>query len=337
MYSFLENNTYNNGIYSIVPIRFEDRFLIKKWRNEQIYHLRQVRLLTDDDQEKYFANVIAKLFDASKPSQILFSYLQDGKCIGYGGLVHINWVDGHAEISFLMDTELEKNEFSFHWNSFLGLIENIAFKEFNFNKIFTYAFDVRPHLYNALEKSGYSKEAVLKNHVFIEGKYVDVIIHSKFISRPYTKEVLNSDCELLFNWANNPLVRKYSKNTNPILWENHVSWLDSKLSSQDCIYLLLIDEGIAVGSIRFDKSSDNSLLISYLIEPRLHGRGYGTKILDLGITAATKRFGASVVLHAWVSNENMASIKIFEKFEFKRIQEKNNSFLYQMIGYEYSR
>ncbi len=141
----------------------------------------------------------------------------------------------------------------------------------------------------------------------------------------------------MFNWANNPLVRKYSKNTNPILWENHVSWLESKLSSQDCLYLLLIDDGIAVGSIRFDKSSDNSLLISYLIEPRLHGRGYGTKILDLGIKAAIKRFGTNVVLHAWVSNKNMASIKIFEKFEFKKIQEKNNSFLYQMIGYEYSR
>ena len=94
-----------------------------KWRNEQIYHLRQKRPLSADDQENYFANVVNKLFDQDKPEQILFSFLQGDTCIGYGGLVHINWVDNNAEISFIMDTGLEKEHFEKYW-SFLNYVRS---------------------------------------------------------------------------------------------------------------------------------------------------------------------------------------------------------------------
>ena len=108
-YKCLKQQEYTLGDYSIVPLRYEDRFSIMKWRNEQIYHLRQARPLTEEDQQRYFDNVVAKLFDQSKPDQILFSYLEKGVCVGYGGLVHINWIDNNAEISFIMDTRLEKD------------------------------------------------------------------------------------------------------------------------------------------------------------------------------------------------------------------------------------
>ncbi len=42
-----------------------------------------------------------------------------------------------------------------------------------------YAFDLRPHLYEAIEKAGFIRDAVLKEHCFFQGKYKDVIIHSK--------------------------------------------------------------------------------------------------------------------------------------------------------------
>jgi RimJ/RimL family protein N-acetyltransferase len=48
-----------------------------------------------------------------------------------------------------------------------------------FHKIFTYAFDLRPHLYKILEENDYQNEARLKEHCFYKGKYIDVIIHSK--------------------------------------------------------------------------------------------------------------------------------------------------------------
>ncbi len=179
-YNVLNNQKFSSDAFSIVPIRYEDRMAILKWRNEQVYHLRQDKPLTESDQENYFNRVVNKLFDQEKPNQLLFSYIQDGLCIGYGGLVHMNWIDKNAEISFVMNTKLEKEYFSTHWKIFLKLIEEVAFIELNFHKIFTFAFDLRPHLYVPIEDSGFVKEAILKEHCFFNGTYKDVIIHSKF-------------------------------------------------------------------------------------------------------------------------------------------------------------
>lgn len=178
-YKAITIQTQFYGIYSIVPLRSIDRYKIMKWRNEQIYHLRQNKLLTKEDQDEYFVKVIAKEFNQEKPSQILFSFLRENECIGYGGLVHINYKDANAEISFLMETSLEEKFFENLWVVYLSLIEKVAFEEMKLHKIFTYAFDIRPHLYVALLQAGFYKDAQLKEHCSFEQKYIDVIIHSK--------------------------------------------------------------------------------------------------------------------------------------------------------------
>jgi RimJ/RimL family protein N-acetyltransferase len=178
-YKCLSNSIFEEDAFSIVPLRYEDRLDILKWRNEQIYHLRQNKPLTVEDQEKYFNTVVNALLGQDKPNQILFSYLEKDVCIGYGGLVHINWIDKNAEISFIMDTALEKNNFHVNWTKYLSLIEKVAFEDLKLHKIFTYAFDLRPHLYVALQDASFIEETRLKEHCFFDGKYIDVVIHSK--------------------------------------------------------------------------------------------------------------------------------------------------------------
>lgn len=178
-YKTLNKQTFSSGKYSIVPLRMEDRYHILKWRNEQIYHLRQHRTLTKEDQDKYFENVVANLYEQDQPVQILFSFLENEICIGYGGLVHINWIDKNAEISFIMNTQLEEDKFEFHWSNFLKLLEELAFKELQFHKLYVYAFDLRPHLYTTLKLNQYFKDAVLKEHCLFNDEFIDVVIHSK--------------------------------------------------------------------------------------------------------------------------------------------------------------
>ena len=178
------------------------------WRNDQIYHLRQTKPLNVEDQDNYFSSVVLKLFKQNFPEQILFSYLENGVCIGYGGLVHINWKDKNAEISFVLNTELEKDFFKFHWRVYLGLIEQLAFQELKMHKIFTYAYDLRPELYSALESMGYDREAILKEHCLIQEEYKDVIIHSKTTPKTLLlKQVKEQDVDLLYAWVNDPIVR----------------------------------------------------------------------------------------------------------------------------------
>lgn len=182
-YKVLSQQIFERGEYKLIPIRHEDRFDIMNWRNEQIYHLRQKEPLTKELQDRYFNETISKLFDQKFPSQLLFSFLNKNQCIGYGGLVHINWIDKHAEVSFIMDTDLEELCFSRNWSVFLKCIEHIAFGEIELQKIFIYAFDLRPHLYEVLKLNEYFLDARLKDHCLIEGEFKDVVIYSKFISQ----------------------------------------------------------------------------------------------------------------------------------------------------------
>ncbi|PQJ77758.1 GNAT family N-acetyltransferase [Polaribacter porphyrae] len=178
-YVCLKTNVFKNQEFKIVPIRFEDRQDIMEWRNEQMYHLRQVEPLSKESQDNYYRTTIYSLFPQEKPNQILFSFLKNDELIGYGGLVHVNWVDRNAEISFIMKTELEENYFSLYWSSFLNLIEIVAFNELNMHKIYVYAFDLRPHLYKVLKANRYFKDAILKDHCYFNNLFLDVVIHSK--------------------------------------------------------------------------------------------------------------------------------------------------------------
>ena len=104
-YFCLGKKTMQYGDYSLLPIQKKDMYAIKEWRNSQIDVLRQSKLLTNDDQDKYYMNVITPLFKLKQPDQLLFSYMKSKECIGYGGLVNINWQHKRAELSFLLDPE----------------------------------------------------------------------------------------------------------------------------------------------------------------------------------------------------------------------------------------
>ncbi|WP_343616083.1 GNAT family N-acetyltransferase [Flavobacterium sp.] len=329
-YICLKKATFVKENYKIVPIRYEDRFEIMKWRNEQIYHLRQSKPLNYEDQEHYFINIVAGLFELEKPTQILFSFLKDEICIGYGGLVHINWIDKNAEISFVMDTELQKNSFAKYWSIYLELIEEVAFNELDIYKIYTYAFDLRPHLYEVLETNGFNKDAVLKKHCFFNDKFIDVVIHSKFkvisenksCQELYLREAINDDAQLLFEWANDKNVRKNAINQEPILWDNHLSWFLNKINSTESKILILSDGNNSFGQIRIDKI-DSYWQIDYSLDDKYRGQGLGKKMIDLLL----QKFDL-FKFKATVKNHNVASIAVFIKSGFKKLSTDDPDFIF---------
>lgn len=327
-YKVLNNQTYTNAEYSIVPIRYQDRMDIMQWRNEQIFHLRQSKPLSVEDQDNYFNSIVSELFGQTTPNQILFSYLKNDTCIGYGGLVHINWIDKHAEISFIMQTSLEAEEFGLHWGIYLNLIERVAFQELEFHKLFTYAFDVRPFLYTVLENSGFVREAVLKDHCSFNGKMKDVLIHSKWNNVLKLEPADQGDLNITFEWAKDSQVRKYAFNKSDINFEEHRNWFLTKLSDNHCSYWILKEGVKKIGSIRIDYNSDFTIgIISYLIDPRCHGKGFGAKIIKLleEEVIETNNSRKQLELIGYVIPENLASISIFRKLNYEESLEKDNT------------
>lgn len=150
-------------------------------RNEQIYNLRQRELLTKEAQEAYFAGVVDKLFTQEQPSQILFSFLQDDMCIGYGGLVHIDWMNKNAEISFILNSENNNQEnYLKLFNIYLKLIEELA-KTMALHKIYTYGYATGEYRFIPLIENSFDEEAVLAKHIAINGKLHDIKIYSKLL------------------------------------------------------------------------------------------------------------------------------------------------------------
>lgn len=178
-YVCLNSQKYSESSYTLVPLRHQDIFDIMQWRNEQIQFLRQKHLLTKDEQEKYFQTVILPSFGEKQPRQILFSLLLNNACIGYGGLVHIDWLSRRGEISFLVNTKRAKDtkQYNQDFTAFLALIKKVAFDDLHFHRLFTETFDIRQHHISILEDQGFAFEGRLKEHTVIDGKFVDSLMH----------------------------------------------------------------------------------------------------------------------------------------------------------------
>ncbi len=179
-YKILKKQNFSFQNYKLVPIREEDIQLIKNWRNDQIGILRQEEPITTEQQIDYYNQVIKKSFSDEKPALMLFSFLHNDSCIGYGGLTNINWDIRNTELSFLVDPDrtsdpkMYENDFS----SFLHLIFELTFDELNFTRIFTETYDIRPRHISILEKNGFLLEKRLKQHKRINDILIDVLIHS---------------------------------------------------------------------------------------------------------------------------------------------------------------
>ena len=183
-YKCLPKQEFIDEDYKLTAIRDQDKYEIMKWRNEQIVVLRQKEVLTKKTQNGYFKNVVDKLFEQEKPSQLLFSFFKNDVLIGYGGLVHIDWESRNAEISFLTATARNKSRevFSEDWSGYLNIILRIAFGRLKFLKIHTTFYDIeqRKTYKEVLLRFNFIQEAILKKHILVDGKVKSILIYSCF-------------------------------------------------------------------------------------------------------------------------------------------------------------
>lgn len=166
------------GDYKICPIDDSNIESIMHWRNSQLDVLRQTELLTLEKQIGYFEKHIWPTFIEKEPKQILFGLYYQNEFIGYGGLVHIAWIDKRAEISFLVNPgRLDNATYKLDMSNYLSLIKEIAFTVLGFNRLYTETYDIRPLHISILESLGFILEGRMKEHVIINGKCVDSLIH----------------------------------------------------------------------------------------------------------------------------------------------------------------
>jgi len=174
-------------MYELKKIELADMEAIRVARNEQIDVLRQKHPISKEEQIAYFNNAVAVEQAKKNPQMILYSLFKDGLWIGYGGLVHIDWEHKRAEVSFLVATARAQDEklYAQDFSNFLKLLTKIAFVDLKLHRLYTETFAFRKEHIQILEKFGFKKEGVLKEHLLIKG-----IPHHSIMHGLLAKEVL---------------------------------------------------------------------------------------------------------------------------------------------------
>jgi UDP-2,4-diacetamido-2,4,6-trideoxy-beta-L-altropyranose hydrolase len=192
-------------------------------------------------------------------------------------------------------------------------------------------------LKTAIDRVIYTENASISNEL-IDGKSIERIQkHLDTLCKMSAfeiREAAETDTEITFSWANHPETRKYSFSKDAILWDSHCAWFLNKINSENCIYLILETGLKKIGSIRFD-INEHSALISYLIAPEFHGKGYGTILLKKGLQfleSNRNQFDIQKVTGV-VQKSNIASIKTFERFGFQTAEE-NGNFVFTKNSYQ---
>ena len=121
----------------------------------------------------------------------------------------------------------------------------------------------------------------------------------------------DSDCCLLWKWANDVEVRQQSFNSEPISWTSHVNWFVGKLNDPDCHYFIGLNEGgLPIGQVRFDVT--NYVEVSVSVASSERGKGHGSSLLRM---ASTEMFRTVDIIRidAHIRPENVASQQAFLK------------------------
>lgn len=139
------------------------------------------------------------------------------------------------------------------------------------------------------------------------------------------RKVTKEDLQLLFDWANDSLVRMNSYHTEPIEFSTHEKWLAGKLADINCCMYILTDEneGTCYGQVRGDLE-EGKIEIDYSIGKEYRGHGLAKKMLAL----FEKELPNGSILYAEVKKENPASTKVFESLGYMK-EEKESIFVYR--------
>jgi len=140
------------------------------------------------------------------------------------------------------------------------------------------------------------------------------------------RPAVNADELLLFDWANDPLVRKNAFSKSPIDYESHRTWFLKILSDQNVLILIGEDEfDLPIGQIRFNCDRDEAK-IDISLDSAFLGQGLGKQLLKLGLSKLRQKMFVKKVI-AEVFPYNTASSKLFLSMGFKQFYNNDGDYL----------
>lgn len=124
------------------------------------------------------------------------------------------------------------------------------------------------------------------------------------------ESVAEKDFELLWLWANDPVTRSNSFESDFISWDEHKVWCQNRMGDPSCDFWMVKIAGLGkIGCVRFDRSP-SKVVMSISLAPRVRGVGYGKRIIKLACVHFLRVYGA-IPIHAFIKSDNKASLAAF--------------------------
>lgn len=115
-----------------------------------------------------------------------------------------------------------------------------------------------------------------------------------------------SDMTLLFDWTNDPVVRRWSSNPNSIVWTDHLQWFIALLQDEHRYQWILEVNDYPVGQIRTEPREEGTYEVSLSVDSSYRSLGYGQLLLKM-----VHELFPSDILYGRVHVNNSASLATF--------------------------
>lgn len=159
----------------LVPLERRHLDATRAWANDTELRSRILRVLPvgEQDQERWFENL------ATNPSRLVFAIQErdEGVHIGNTGLYNIDFLHRRAEFWILIARGEHRGRG--YGRAALGLLVDYGFDELNLNRVYLHVGADNAPAIALYEKAGFRCEGVLREHYFIHGRYVDVLVMSR--------------------------------------------------------------------------------------------------------------------------------------------------------------
>jgi UDP-2,4-diacetamido-2,4,6-trideoxy-beta-L-altropyranose hydrolase len=126
------------------------------------------------------------------------------------------------------------------------------------------------------------------------------------------REVNANDSKFLYEWRNDPVIRRVSREDGIIPLEDHQKWFSSVISDPKRILLLIERGGSAIGVVRFDFESECAEVSIYLV-PGNVGGGLGGGVLRKSEQWLKAKRPNVTIINAEVLGDNRRSHNLFKR------------------------
>jgi UDP-2,4-diacetamido-2,4,6-trideoxy-beta-L-altropyranose hydrolase len=152
----------------------------------------------------------------------------------------------------------------------------------------------------------------------VDGEGAERVVAAVYEGGLRLRRVRRNDCRQLWEWANDPEVRPVSFATEPISWERHQQWFNSKLCDPNAVLYFVVDSAnIPAGQVRY-QIDGTTAAVSISLSPQFRGKGYGRVVLKMA-TEDLFQTTAVTQIDAYVKPNNTASLRLFTRVGYVRM------------------